>query len=473
MSQGLFRRQGPTFALIVLVLAAFLVFFAGTSGGDIHSFDSLMLCTVARIVVDTGDWVTLRYPDAQTPWYHHPPLGIWGISVGFLLTGVTTLGARLFSAACGFGATLVAAGIGWKVRGPWAGFLSGAVLMGTPYFVKMSRRPRLDAPLSFFIALAVLGILIAERKRWGWALFGVATGLGILTKGIVGLAPLGMAPLILILLGRWRWGRLSFWGGCLLALAVPIPWVILHARAQGGAILEPYFVERVWGAIRGTWPDPRGPHYYFWIGLQVGLPWFPLGLYGLCRIGARAWKGLEPGAIPVLVWGAAIIIPFSLVRHKHAYYLMPFLPPMAVATGIVLDGWLREGVKRALASGLGVAFVAAVLIIPLVEIPFQRERLQDIRGLRGAILEVTEETDAIHAYRMPPMRTEAAIAFYGERRPGEFFQEPERLRDAVRAEEVRFLYARRRDWDELKGIVQGGEVIREAEGSVFVRFGGR
>lgn len=462
---------GPGFALAVLALSAVLVFFAGAGTGDIHNFDSLMLCTVGRLIVETGDWWTLHYPDRHTPWFDHPPLGLWGIAAGFLAFGVTPLGARLFSAACGFATTLVAAGIGWRVRGPWAGFLSGAALMATPYFVKTARRPRLDAPISLFIAAAVLGILIAERKRWGWILFGVSTGLAILTKGIIGLAPLGIAPITLALLGRWRWGRIPFWVGCLIALALPVPWVILHARSQGAAVLEPYFVERVWGAVRGTWPDARGPFYYLGIGMKVGLPCFPLALYGLVRFGIDGWKGRGRETIPILVWGAAILIPFSLVPQKHAYYLMPFLPPAAVTAGILLDGWLGLAVKRAAAQTLAVAFLAAPLIFTAVPVPLQRERLVDLRGLREAILEETEETDRVHIFRMPPMRTEAALAFYAERRMGGAIREAERLREEVEAGRVRFLYIREKDWDEVAGEMTGGEVIARAEGSVFVRFG--
>lgn len=463
---------GPGFALTVLALAAFLVFFAGIGSGDIHNFDSLMLCTVGRIVVETGDAWVLHYPDRHTPWFDHPPLGIWGIAAGFALFGVTTLGARLFSAACGFATTLAAAAVGWRVRGPWAGFLSGAALVATPYFVKTARRPRLDAPISLFIAVAVLAILIAERRRWGWILFGVSTGLAILTKGIVGLAPLGIAPIVLVLGRRWRWGDGLFWVGNLIALALPIPWVILHARGQGAAILDAYFVDRVWGAMRGTWPDARAPFYYFIIGMKVGLPWFPLALYGFMRIGIDGWKGRGREAIPVLVWGAAILIPFSIVPQKHAYYLMPFLPAAAVASGLLLDRWLGLAVKRKLAIGLGVAFLAAPLILTAVPIPLQGEKLADLRGLRESILETTGETDPVYAYRMPAMRTSAAIAFYAERRPGGVLREPGGLHEGVEAGEVRYLFIREADWESVREGLQGAEVIARAEGSLFVRFGG-
>ncbi|MCZ6689573.1 MAG: glycosyltransferase family 39 protein [Planctomycetota bacterium] len=467
-----FRNPGPLFAAIVLGFSAFLVFFAGSAQGDIHNFDSLMLSTVARNVLDTGDWWTLYYPDRHTPWFDHPPLGIWGISAGFILFGVTTIGARLFSAACGFATTIIVGAIGWKLRGPWTGFLSGVALLATPYFVKHARRPRLDAPLALFIAAAVLGLLLSDKRRVGWVLFGLSTGLAILTKGIVGLAPLGIAPVALWWMGRWRWKSAGFWGGCLLAIAVPIPWLLLHSSSQGSAGVEPYFVDRIWGAILGAWPDPRGTFYYLWIGLFVGLPWFPVALYSLARLGVRRWREGPGDEIAVLVWALAILIPFSLVRHKHAYYMIPLLPPLAIATGMLLDGWLPLRFKQGLAQWLGIASLGAALALLIFPIPLQREKMQDLRGLSDLIRSTTSEGEVVHIYMMPPMRTEAALAFYAGRRTGTKFADPEQLRAAVAEGQVRFLYARDGDWTEVSASMGEGEVIGRAEKSVFVRFGG-
>ncbi len=174
----------------------------------------------------------------------------------------------------------------------------------------------------------------------------------------------------------------------------------------------------------------------------------------------------------MLVWALAILIPFSLVRHKHAYYMIPLLPPLAIATGMLLDGWLPLRFKQGLAQGLGIASLGAALALLIFPIPLQREKMQDLRGLSELIRSTTSEEDVVHIYGMPPMRTEAALAFYAGRRTGTKFADPEQLRAAVAEGQVRFLYARDGDWTEVSASMGEGEVIGRAEKSVFVRFGG-
>ena len=139
---------------------------------------------------------------------------------------------------------------------------------------------------------------------------------------------------------------------------------------------------------------------------------------------------------------------------------------------MILDGWLGVGVKRMVGRVLGVAFVVAGLVLPVVPIPFQRERLADLRGIQATIQSETAAEERIHCYRMPPMGTEAALAFYARRRMGESFGEPAEIREAVGAGVVRFLYLHEREWAILEGDLEGGEVIGRSGKSVFVRFGG-
>lgn len=81
--------------ITVLVLGvAYLTFRLGA--GALWDFDEANYAAIARNIVRSGDWITLRWTDA--PWFQKPPLFFWLTAISFKILGFTETAARLVSA---------------------------------------------------------------------------------------------------------------------------------------------------------------------------------------------------------------------------------------------------------------------------------------------------------------------------------------------------------------------------------------
>jgi hypothetical protein len=237
---------------------------------------------------------------------------------------------------------------------------------------------------------------------------GIATGLGLLTKGPVAVAlfmpPLLIAPLFdrgLIRVGIRDW--LTFLAA---ALAVAAPWYIavwLRCPEFAG-----YFL---WfhNFVRFAAPfDHVKPVWFYVPQLALGLlPW-PLLL--LLRIRERV-PAAASFALLASLWG---LVFFSLAGSKRPAYLLPVLPPLALAIGCYLRDW---SARRWL--GVGAATLILIWTGTQTLLPAYADKFS-LQGLVGAIRGDEPKID-IYCYPQPW----EAVSFYLRRddvhvvRPGE------------------------------------------------------
>lgn len=278
------------------------------------------------------------------PYADKPPLLFWAIHFGWALFGVTEWWPRLVPAFFGMGALALVAAIGRRVglgasavrTVPWilAGFLPWAVFSVALMF---------DLVLSFFVVLGVLGLVRAVRgERWGWTLVALAVGCGILTKGPVVLLHLAGPAL----LAPW-WGRElrtgafgARWYGAFAAalcggLAIAAAWAVPAALHGGEPYRQAIFVDQTAGRMVQSFAHRRPWYWYF--PLLPGLL-FPYFFWPPLWRGLRAARGAL--ATPVLRLAAAWALPpflaFLLISGKQPHYLLPLLPPAALAIAHLL-----------------------------------------------------------------------------------------------------------------------------------------
>jgi 4-amino-4-deoxy-L-arabinose transferase-like glycosyltransferase len=186
--------------------------------------------------------------------------------------------------------------------------------------------------------LAVAPALRDQRPRWGW--FGVAVGVGLLTKGPVMLLhvafPLLCAPWWsrYARRDRWRWFR-----GALLGVgigsAMLAAWLV-PALLFGG---ERYRSEVLWmqtgGRVVDSFDHARPIWWYLPVLLGLLFPWLYWSAWwrGL----ARLHRDIEPGTRFLLAWLIPTLLCFALVSGKQFYYLIPWLAGAAVLIARALD----------------------------------------------------------------------------------------------------------------------------------------
>jgi 4-amino-4-deoxy-L-arabinose transferase-like glycosyltransferase len=217
----LFDSARGQFALLAFL--SVLILFGNLHHGDLSGYDDAVYAHEGKQMLLSGDWWTVRLNGRLD--FDKPPLFVWLEALSFSIFGLSDWAAKSPSALLGFGTLLLVYAIARDLSGnTWVANLSLIVLASTQYFLKYAMHAMTDVPFTFFFALAVWCYLKAwpQRPLW-WLGCGASIACCILTRSILGLLVVGVIGLHLLLLRRVKvLGSLAFWGGCFLALGVPL-----------------------------------------------------------------------------------------------------------------------------------------------------------------------------------------------------------------------------------------------------------
>jgi 4-amino-4-deoxy-L-arabinose transferase-like glycosyltransferase len=314
-----------------------------------------------------------------------PPLYYWLVAFfGWLRGGaVDTWCVRLPAALAALGCVGLLLAWSMLVGRPLAGGLAGAMLATALHFTALARTGRIDMPLTFSIALALIAFSQGRRIReqagcragWCWLLVGyLAVAAGVMLKGPIAVVlPLAVGCLWWIVAHRTdavaHLARLSPGWGVPLVLTLTLPWFLWANWQTDGE----WFRVFIWyhNVERGLGPDDRlraFPVWYYGPQLLFDLlPWtllLPLAAWHVYR--NRADKDARYGA----VWLVAMLLLLSCMRFKRADYLLPAFPGAAWMLGCAAERWYRRRqsarVLAAFAGALGMIVLAWLAYLNLV-----------------------------------------------------------------------------------------------------------
>ncbi|MCL4315944.1 MAG: glycosyltransferase family 39 protein [Gammaproteobacteria bacterium] len=280
------------------------------------------------------------------PYSHKPPLLFWLFHSGWWLFGVNEWWPRLvpplFALANLFLSAHVARLLWPQQRAiaqsvPW-------ILLGALLWTLFTTLVFFDMLVTFFTLLGIIGILHAwhYRAARGFAILGLAIGLGILAKGPVIL----LHTLPLAVLAPWwmreqrpasrpRW-YLGILGALLLGAAIALAWAV-PAALRGG---EEYSRAIFWGQTAERMVQSFAHRHPWWWYLPL-LPalLFPWLLW------PALWRGFrqltitpaETGVRFCLAWMIPVLIAFSLISGKQPHYLLPVFPAFALLAARALQ----------------------------------------------------------------------------------------------------------------------------------------
>ncbi|SPC05586.1 putative Glycosyl transferase, family 39 [Cupriavidus taiwanensis] len=347
------RTAGVPILVPMLVVMAFALLWFGTLGmRHLLGPDEGRYAEIAREMLNSGDWVTIRYDGLK--YFEKPPLHMWMTAVSYALFGIGDWQARLcvaLAGAVGLGASMLAAA---RWFGKRAGVMAGLVLAGAPMWNVAAHFNTLDMTLSGAMACVLAGLLLAQhpatapaaRRRWMLACW-AAMGVAVLTKGLVGVVLPGLVLVLYTAVTRdlALWRRLHAPAGIALMLLVAVPWYWLVAR-RNPEFLRFFFIHEHWQRYTSTAHARPGAPWYF-VPLLAGgfLPWLGL-LPGMVRAVAQragvvrsAGAGASPPFQPALMtglWALAIFVFFSLSGSKLPGYIVPMFPAVGILAGVAL-----------------------------------------------------------------------------------------------------------------------------------------
>lgn len=313
---------------------------------------------ISRWMLMGGDWLAPRLDGM--PFFHKPPLLHWLQALVFQVLGVHPWTGRLVTAGH---ALLMLWAVHWgtlRMGAPhlaWRATLmlgtSMAVLIGGQYINH-------DMLVACWISVAIWCFAAALHRpgpphaalaRWGFA----ACALGVLSKGLIGLALPGLVLVLWVLWTRqlkrvwqlpWLSGSLVF---CLLAL----PWFVWADHRYPG-LLNYLFGTQQFTRYTATGFNNVHPWWFYGVALMLlALPWsWVLPTAGLTRVWRTPAVSKLVTHMPAPLWSlcwiwlVSILVFFSIPASKIVGYMLPVMPPLAVLTAWGWDAVMGQGREK-------------------------------------------------------------------------------------------------------------------------------
>lgn len=366
------NSRWPTHVGLVAVAFLFCApLFVGLSGWDLGNDEAIHSYAVDRIL-ETGDWLTPRTVPYDGPFLEKPPLKFWMVAAAIDagLLPHDEFGLRFIDALFGSIVFVYVFFLGRWLAGPICGVVAVLVLftLDPLIFEHGLRSNNMEAAL----VLAYCGgvyhfaqwIENGSTKRGRIHALVVATyfTLGFMTKFVAVL----FLPLVCAVAIAWRPDFLrrlrSDWRDwvvpLLFVVAATGPWfayqVVLVGPALWETMFEMHVVERFTVALDPRHLRPWNFYYsQLWLELILaGSHW--IGVFGAAMLVGKAWKGDPWLARLLFVWWMLPIAVISFGASKVFHYSYPFLPPLALGAGAVVQA-LFSAVERRASAGFGAA----------------------------------------------------------------------------------------------------------------------
>jgi dolichol-phosphate mannosyltransferase len=336
------RGRVPLPALLLLLAVAAVLFFARLRAPLLEPQEPRYAEIPRQMLAEGRFLVPVLHGQ---PYLDKPPLLYWAVMASYQTFGVHDWAARLVPGVAGVLTVLLTFLWGRRVAGARAGLCGALALCLSAQFVYRQRMLTMDGLLGLWVVLGLAAAhvaLLAPRLRWRWWLLaGLACGLGLLTKGPVALALVGV-PVVAYRLLEPRCARVGALGWAALpavAIAVAAPWYLAVM------VREPEFAAYFFwkhNVVRFLAPFDHGKPVWFHLpGLLLGmLPWTLL-LPGLARFLARRsarTAARRPAALGFFLLASLwSLLFFSAAGSKRPVYILPAMPPLALALGCYLD----------------------------------------------------------------------------------------------------------------------------------------
>lgn len=334
--------------------------------------DEVRYGEIAREMIVSGDWVSPHFNGVR--YFEKPVLGHWLNAVSFELLGENAFALRLPSALAALLTGLFVFVMTRRYAGAGAAMIASGVYLTTLEVLAVGTFAVLDTFLTLFVTVTVgtyflaLGASDARRRRWLFALSGVACGAAFLTKGFLALAvPFLVVATFLAVGRRWREILATPWITIAAAAVTAAPWAFLIYRREPDFWHYFFWVEHV-QRFMGDKAQHGEPWWYYAANLPFAV--FPWIFVSLTAIKGLRRRGSNPDFIRYLViWAAVPFIFFSLSKGKLMTYVLPCLVPFAMLLGIGLqrilatDGRLSVKWPVAWIAGLLGLGAAALIVV--------------------------------------------------------------------------------------------------------------
>ncbi|UDI90349.1 lipid IV(A) 4-amino-4-deoxy-L-arabinosyltransferase [Pseudomonas sp. IAC-BECa141] len=338
--------------------------------------DETRYAQISQDMLLSGNWVSPHFMNLR--YFEKPAAGYWMIALGQAVFGQNLFGVRFASALSTGLSVLLCFLIARRLwNDPRKSFVCALLYMSFVIVAGQAGYANLDPQFTFWVNLSLVALWFALDSRSngqrmaGWAVLGLACGMGFMTKGFLA----WLLPVLIALpwmLWQKRWKELLLYGPIAIAVAiiVSLPWV-LAVHGQEPDYWRFFFWHEHIRRFAGDDAQHDAP-WWFYLPLLVAfsLPWV-----GMLPVALKqAWQTRRDTSIAFLgLWLLMPLLFFSLSNGKLPTYILPCLLPLALLLGHALADRLRLEQGRALGlNGLLNLLLGIVTLIGLVYVQLKR-----------------------------------------------------------------------------------------------------
>ncbi|MGV8075426.1 MAG: ArnT family glycosyltransferase [Syntrophobacteraceae bacterium] len=343
LDEDLFYRR----ILRLTIIASVLIFIWGIWSVPLLDHNEARRAVVVREMLASGDWLvpTLN----GTVYISKPPLFYWFAAIFALLFQSTAEWViRLPSSLCALALTWLTYSRVKQWIGKWPALFCAIILVTSAEFTMYGRRAEIEMLMAFCCSLSMyffMDFLQKPQSRKPLLICYAFLGLAFLTKG-----PVILIFVIVPLAVFWFFHRdsnilkgLSYYPGWLLFAFIAFPWFIYLYFHLGKTSLAAVAQRDIVG--KTFWAKSGGPWYaYFLVIIPNFAPWILVVAY---KTKDQFRKFRSSGeAIFFWCWSVAPFVVMSFFAAKHAKYLTPLFPAVAVVLGTWLETLLNAMINR-------------------------------------------------------------------------------------------------------------------------------
>lgn len=336
-------------ALPLLLIAFVLAYLVPLGTHGLWIPDETRYAQISQEMLLSGNWVSPHFLGLR--YFEKPIAGYWMIAIGQAVFGDNLFGVRIASAlTTGLSVVLTYIIARRLWNDPRKSVASALLYMSFVVVAGQGGYANLDPQFTFWVNLSLVALWFAldtpsrGSRLIGWAVLGLACGMGFMTKGFLAwLLPVLIALPYMIWQKRWR--ELLVYGPIAIAVAivVSLPWALaVHGQ-------EPdYWRFFFWNEHIRRFSADDAQHaspWWFYLPLLVAfsLPWgafLPASLQ-------QAWSTRrQAGTGFLLLWLVLPLAFFSLSKGKLPTYILPCLLPLALLMANTLVDRLKQGQSR-------------------------------------------------------------------------------------------------------------------------------
>ncbi|MEQ1598776.1 MAG: glycosyltransferase family 39 protein [Methylotenera sp.] len=329
------NKAYPVFFWTTLVVSI-VVFFWGLGSVDLMSLNEGRRALAIQEMVASGNWL-LPHLNGEL-YLTKPPLLYWLSSTFAMLGGVNEWTLRVPSALAAIAVLVTVYHYTLKQAGPWAALFSVQILVANLGFVMLGRRAEIEMLLTTLCVGSILSALqyiqTQSSKNWIYLSY-FLLALALMTKGPLVLL-LVTLPLLVAAIHtknlRIKTVLLN-WRGWLIFLLVGLIWYAAVSWKLGFDIWEKVVQRDMLDKMQSDTAKPL-LSYLGWIAVDFML------LIALFLVRAKEFFKQQMQQPHQLILVLAVILPFilfSLFSNKHAKYLLPIYPIIAILLAIKLS----------------------------------------------------------------------------------------------------------------------------------------